>query len=79
MVIFFTQYETQNYEKGRELMQEKYLEGFDEYKGSLLSSKETANVPVATLVMFLMVSSLIGSYELTALLIGFIIGKLIRR
>ncbi len=68
-----------DYEKGRELTQEKYLEGFVEYKGNLLSSKENANVPLATFIMFIVVSSLIGSYELAALIVGFMIGKLIRR
>ena len=67
------------YEKGRELTQEKYLARFDEYKGALLNAKQYDNPALATFAMFLVVSFLIGSYELTALIIGLIIGKLIRR
>ena len=74
----FIQDATQTYEKGLELTQEKYLERFDEYKGKLLNSKTYTNAPFSTFVMFIVVSFLIGSYELTALIIGFIIGKIIR-
>ena len=74
----FIQDAARQYEKGRGLTQEKYLEKFDEYKGYLLNSKPYTNVPFSTFVMFIFVSFLIGSYELTALMIGFIIGKLIR-
>jgi uncharacterized membrane-anchored protein YhcB (DUF1043 family) len=67
------------YEKGRELTQEKYLERFDEYKGALLNAKQYDNPLFATFIMLMFVSFFISSYELTALIIGFIIGKIIRR
>lgn len=76
---FFAKDGAERYEKGRELTQEQYLARFDEYKGTLLNAKQFDNPPLATFVMFILVSFLIGSYELTALIIGFIIGKLIRR
>jgi hypothetical protein len=75
---FFIQNAAKEYKKGRELTQEKYLARFDEYKGSLLNLKTYTNAPFSTFVMFIVVSFLIGSYELTALIIGLIIGKLIR-
>lgn len=74
---FFAQHSAQEYKKGRELTREKYLEGFDEYKGSLLNSGSYDNPLLSTLSMFLVFSFLIGSYELTVLLIGFLIGKVI--
>ena len=78
---FYTQTAAKNYERGRELTQEKYLEKFDEYKGELLSSSNNSmsNPMTATFLALFVLSLLIGSYELTALAIGFIIGKVIRR
>jgi hypothetical protein len=76
---FFAQEGTRQYEKGRELTQEKYLERFDEYKGALLNRKQFENPLLSTITMFIFVSFLIGSYELTVLIIGFLIGKVIRR
>lgn len=76
---FFAQDGARKYERGRELTQEKYLERFDEYKGALLNTKQCDNPIFSTFIMFIVVSFLIGSYELTALIIGFFIGKVIRR
>lgn len=76
---FFVKDGAQKYERGRELTQEKYLERFVEYKGALLKAKQYDNPILSTFVMLIVVSFLIGSYELTALIIGFIIGKVIRR
>jgi hypothetical protein len=76
---FFAKDGARKYEKGRELTQEQYLARFDEYKGALLNAKQYDNPALATFVMLIVVSFLIGSYELTALIIGFIIGKLLRR
>ncbi len=75
---FFAQDGARKYEKGRKLTQEKYLEKFDDYKGTLLNAKQYDNPALATFVMLIVVSFLIGSYELMALIIGLIIGKLIR-
>lgn len=75
---FFAQNGARQYEKGRELTQEKYLERFDEYKGALLNAKQYDNPLMSTFVMFIVISFLIGSYELTALIIGFLIGKVLR-
>ncbi|MEH2121612.1 hypothetical protein [Nostoc sp.] len=77
---WFARESANKYEKGRELTQEKYLERFDEYKGALLNAKQYDDNPLfTTFIMLIVVSFLIGSYELTALIIGFIIGKVIRR
>ena len=76
---FFAQDGARKHERGRELTQEKYLEKFDEYKGVLLDAKKYDDPLLSTLSMFLAVSFLIGSYELTVLIIGFLIGKVIRR
>jgi hypothetical protein len=75
---WFIQTSAQQYENGRELTKEKYLERFDEYKGKLLNSKTYTNAPFSAFVMLITVSFLIGSYELTVVIIGLIIGKLIR-
>lgn len=69
----------QKYEKGRELTREKYLERYEQYKGTLLNAKQYDNLPLATVCMLMVVAFLFGSYELIALMIGFIIGKLIIR
>lgn len=76
---FFAQDGAQKYKRGRELTEEKYLERFDEYKGALLNAKQFDNPLLSTFTMLILVSFLIGSYELTALIIGFLIGKVIRR
>ncbi|UKO99947.1 hypothetical protein [Nostoc sp. UHCC 0870] len=76
---FYGQDGARRYEKGRELTQEKYLEKFDEYKGALLNGKQFENPLLSTFAAFIVISFLIGSYELTALIIGFLIGKVIRR
>jgi|ERR671932_537326 hypothetical protein len=76
---FFAKDGARKYEKGQELTQQEYLARFDEYKGSLLNAKQYDNPALATFVMLIVVSFLIGSYELTALIIGLLIGKLIRR
>jgi len=75
----FTQDGARKYEKGRELTEEKYQEKFNEYRATLLNAKQYDNPLFATFIMLIMVSFLIGSYELTALVIGFLIGKVIRR
>jgi hypothetical protein len=76
---FYTQNAYQKYERGNELTKEKYLEEFDAYKGSLLSAKYYKNQLFSTFIVLITVSFFIGSYELTALGIGFIIGKLPRQ
>ncbi|MBK1990378.1 hypothetical protein A0J48_023115 [Sphaerospermopsis aphanizomenoides BCCUSP55] len=75
---FLARESARKYELGRELTREKYLEEFVEYKGALLSAKRQDNPVLATLAMLIVISFLIGSYELTALIIGFMIGKFIR-
>jgi hypothetical protein len=75
----FAKDNARQYERGRELTQEKYLEGFNKYKNSLLDAQKYDNPVLATFLMLIVVSFLICSYELTALIIGFMIGKLIRR
>lgn len=66
-----------NYKKGQELTKEEYIANYEQYKNSLLASKTYTNAPLSTLAVFIMFAFLLGSYELTALIIGFIIGKLI--
>jgi predicted PurR-regulated permease PerM len=77
---FYVQDVNRKYERGHKLTKEKYLEEFDEYKGILLNYKKQLENPLfSTFIVLIMVSFLIGSHELTALGIGFIIGKLPRR
>jgi hypothetical protein len=76
---FLSQDGARKYERGRELTQEKYLERFDEYKGALLNAKQYENPLLSTFAMLIVLSFLIGSYELAALTLGFIIGKVIRQ
>jgi len=77
---FFSQQAAKEYEKGKELTVQEYLENFDEYKSDLIASKNYTNQPALTFfVSLIVVSFLIGSYELMALIIGFIIGKLIKQ
>ncbi|MBW4532596.1 MAG: hypothetical protein KME09_01535 [Pleurocapsa minor HA4230-MV1] len=76
---WFARKSANDYERGCELTQEKYLERFDEYKGALLNAKQYDNPLYSTFLMLIVVSFFIGSYELTTLIIGFIIGKVIRR
>lgn len=77
---FFAQDGIRKYERGQELTQEEYLERFDEYKGALLNGKQQYENPLfSTFIMLIVLSFLIGSYELTAVIIGFLIGKVIRQ
>ncbi len=75
----FAQDSARQYEMGRELTQEQYLERFDEYKSALLNAEQYDDPLFSTFITLIVVSFLIGSYELTALIIGFLIGKVIRR
>jgi hypothetical protein len=69
---------TQRYERGQKLTKEDYVAGFDRYKRDLLGSEQLTNKPLASFAMMMMVSFFFGSYELVALLLGLMIGKLIR-
>ncbi|UJB73228.1 hypothetical protein HRE53_31490 (plasmid) [Acaryochloris sp. 'Moss Beach'] len=76
----YTQDGIQSYERGRELTQEQYLEGYEEYKGKLLQEGGQKSNPIfSTFVAFIGFTILIFSYELTAIMIGFLIGKVIKR
>jgi hypothetical protein len=68
----------QKYEKGRRLTKEEYEAGFDRYKRSLLSAEQLSDKPLTSFVMLMTVSFFFGSYELVALLLGLMIGKLSR-
>lgn len=76
---FLAQHNFQQYEQGRALTQEKYMEGYDQYQSKLLSAKQYDNPLMTTFVMLMVLSFFIGSYELTALIVGLLIGKVIRR
>jgi hypothetical protein len=67
----------QNYERGRNLTKASYEAGFDRYKRNLLNERLN-NKPLASLSVLMMVSFFFGSYELAALLLGLMIGKLVR-
>ncbi len=73
------QVNSRKYERGRELTQEKYLKGFGEYKGELLEAKRGDDPLFSTFITLIVLTILIFSYESTALIIGFLIGKVIRR
>jgi predicted PurR-regulated permease PerM len=76
---FFTQNSAKQYEKGIALTQESYLKDFERYKQSLLRLEDYSNnLPFSSFVCFLVITSLVGSYELLAFIIGLTIGKIIK-
>lgn len=75
---FTVQSSIQEYKKGQELTEERYLADYNEYKTELLNAKNSTNPVSSIFVMFIAISFMIGSYELMALMIGLIIEKLIR-
>ncbi len=76
--IFYAKDATSKYEKGQQLTQEKYLKNFDLYKGSLMNGNAPQHPAAAIFVSLMMMSFLIGSYELAALAISLIIGKVLK-
>jgi len=76
---FFAMQGATNYQTGSELTEQEYLATFEEYRAELLEGESYANVPVATFTMLILVSFLIGSYEFAAVIIGFMVGKVIGR
>lgn len=71
---------TEKYQKGSQLTQEKYLENFDRYKSSLIGDNDNLHryPPVTIFVSLILMSFLIGSYELAALAISLVIGKILK-
>jgi len=68
------------YEAGKQLTQETYLAHFEDRKAALLSQGQYAtNTPLVVLGCFMTVGFLIDSYELVILVLGFMVGKLVRR
>jgi hypothetical protein len=76
---FYAHDNAKKYQKGRELTKEKHLADFEERRSSLLNFKQYESPIVATFIMLIYISILIGGYELLALVIGLMIGKVIRR
>jgi hypothetical protein len=76
--IFYAQDATEKYQKGTELTQEKYVKNFDRYKSSLMSGNAPTHPVAAIFICLIMMSFLIGSYELAALAISLIIAKVFR-
>ncbi len=76
--IFFAKDANEKYQKGSELTQEKYLKNFDRYKNSLMSGNAPTHPAMAILVSLMMISFLIGSYELAALAISLMIRKVFK-
>jgi hypothetical protein len=75
---FFIQSSAKQYQKGRALTQESYLKDFEQYKQSLLKARDYTNIPLSSLACLIVISFLVGSYELLALVIGLMIGKIIK-
>jgi hypothetical protein len=66
------------YEEGKNLTQEEYLKDFNDHKRELLKSEFRANPVVTCLSSLIMLSLLIGSYELLSLMLAIILGKMIK-
>ncbi len=76
--IFYANIATKNYQKGSQLTQEKYLKNFDRYKSSLMNDSAPQHPAASIFVSLIVISFLIGSYELAALAISLIIGKVFK-
>jgi hypothetical protein len=74
----FTQEASRQYEKGLQLTEAAYQQEFQQYKSALLNRQRYDNLPFSVFVMLMVFAFWIGSYELLAILIGFLIGKVIR-
>ena len=75
---FFIQSSADLNKKGTALTQESYLKDFEKYKQSLLKSGDYTNVPFSSFICLIMISFLVGSYELMVLVVGLIVGKIIK-
>jgi hypothetical protein len=70
---------SQDYEEGKKLTPQIYIEKYEEQKGKLLQSGRYAeNQPLTITAAFIVIAILVGSYEVMVLVIGLLIGKLIR-
>lgn len=70
---------SRDYEEGKKLTPQIYLEKYEEQKGKLLQSGRYAqNQAITITAAFIVMAILVGSYELMVLVIGLLIGKLIR-
>jgi F0F1-type ATP synthase membrane subunit a len=76
--IFYAKDATDKYQKGSQLTQEKYLENFDRYKNSLMTDTSPQHPALAIFISLMMMSFLIGSYELASLAISLAIGKILK-
>lgn len=76
--IYVAKEATSQYERGQQLTQEKYLKNFDRYKNSLIGTSGLQNPAASIFVSLMMMSFLIGSYELAALAIKLIVAKVLR-
>jgi hypothetical protein len=76
--IFYAKTATENYQKGSQLTQGKYLENFDRYKSSLIAGNPPQHPAAAIFVSLIVISFLIGSYELASLAISLAIGKILK-
>lgn len=76
--IFIAKDATSKYEKGQQLTQEKYIKDFDRYKNSLMNGNAPQYPAASIFVSLILMSFLISSYELAALAISLIIGKVLR-
>lgn len=70
------QQSAKEYEKGATLTKEEYIANFDKYKANLIYKDNlSSSHSLTAFVSLIIVSFLIGSYELLAILIGLLIGK----
>ena len=66
------------YQEGRELTREKYMESFELRKGKLMSTGDRLNPYLNIFIAFIAVSFLFGSYELATTIIALLVGRLKR-
>jgi hypothetical protein len=77
--FFFISSSARDYEKGKELTRATYIAQFEEHKTELISKGQYSNDrPLSVFTSLLVVNLLLGSYELVVLILGLLIGKLIR-
>ena len=76
---FYQQTSIKSHKKGRELTKTDYLSNYEIYRSELLKSPFSENLFLSTLLAFMVIAILIGSYEIATLAIYLMIGKIVQR
>ncbi len=76
--LFYNKNSQEKYEVGLQLTPAKHQKNYEKYKISLMSEYAPRNPATSIFIMLIIMSFLIGSYELAALAISLIIGKVFK-